>query len=184
MKGHVSEYHYQIHSFVYVLFIYNKRKLCVFLREMSFCQHFNILFSPAVCCFYHQVALGCKQASEETRVAHAAIRQHLTRLSPSVILSSDWPLLLAFLSAFYIFLVSCLLPVSLACRWSASGSALSVHPSAFTSCLAQLFLHLCHGLRAVTVLRVSRLKLNVFWCDLTKDNTLYCVLKLLITLNF
>lgn len=95
-------------------------------------------FMAAISAFDHQVALRCKQALEGTRTVPAAIRQHLTRFSPSVILSSEWPLLWAFLSASSIFLLSCPLPVSLACCCSAAA-----HPAGFVSCLAQLFLHMC-----------------------------------------
>lgn len=103
-----------------------------------------LLFIAALRSFGHQVVLGCKQAHEETRTDLAAIRQHLTRLSPSVILSSEWPLLSVFLSALYIFLLSCLLLVSLACCQFASALVRSAHPAGFISCcLAQLLLHMC-----------------------------------------
>lgn len=74
-----------------------KKVLAIFPGKHIFVNIFCLLL---ICVFDHQMALGCKQGIEEIRSALAAIPQHLTRSSASVILSSERPFILVFLSTF------------------------------------------------------------------------------------
>lgn len=95
----------------------------------------------------------------ETWIVPTAICQHLTRLTLAVILSSEWPLLSVFLSAFYTFLLSCLFPASisavgvplldsehLSCRFhKLPGTAVPPHVSAYVMVSQQSLCNECHS---------------------------------------
>lgn len=79
-----------------------------------FLSTFYLLFIDSISTFDHQVALGCKQAAwgnQNSSCSHLSAFNKVLSIRHSF---QWWPLLSVFLSAFYIFLLSCLHLVSLA----------------------------------------------------------------------